>query len=398
MKNFYRINQLPKYIFNSLAEMKLEAKQKGEEIIDFGMGNPDQPTPDHIVNALLEAAKNPENHRYSISQGIASLRLAISNWYQRNFQVMIDPEKEAIVTIGSKEGIAHLALAMITPGDIALVPTPAYPIHTYAFIIAGAEVKYIKLRQNQQDLFETIKTTVETCKPTPKILVLNFPSNPTTNCVDLAFFEAIVDLAKKYNIWVLHDLAYADLVFDDYKAPSILQVKGAKEIAIEAYTLSKSYNMPGWRVGFMCGNEHLIAALARMKSYLDYGMFAPIQIAAIAALDGDQKCVKATRAIYKERRDSLCKGLTACGWELTVPKASMFVWAKIPKQYRQLGSFEFSKLLLLKANISVSPGVGFGPDGDEFVRFSLIEDTPKIEQAILNMQKMFQCETLLETE
>lgn len=398
MSDFYRMNLLPKYIFNSLADLKKEAELKGEDIIDFGMGNPDQPTPPHIVDALLEAVKNPKNHRYSLSKGITSLREAIANWYSNNYGVSIDPEKEAIATIGSKEGIAHLALAITSPGDLVLVPSPAYPIHTYAFIIAGAEVKHIRLAEDEQSILNNIKQAIETSKPLPKILVLNFPSNPTTQCVDLSFFEEIITLAKKYGLWVLHDLAYADLVFDGYKAPSILQVPGAKDVAIEAYTLSKSYNMPGWRVGFMCGNEKLISALAKMKSYLDYGMFAPIQMAAIEALTGSQECVQEICATYKQRRDLLCKGLEMCQFEFTKPKASMFVWAKIPLRYRQLGSFEFSKILLTKANVSVSPGIGFGPYGDEHVRFSLIEDSAKINKAIASMQKMLQTDPLVVTE
>ncbi len=393
MNDFYRINLLPKYIFNSLAEMKAEARMQGKDIFDFGMGNPDQPTPPHILEALIHAAKKPENHRYSLSKGIISLRQAITDWYQRNYQVSLDPEKNAIVTIGSKEGIAHLALAITGPGDIALVPNPAYPIHTYAFIIAGAQVKHVPLGENQEATFASIKSAFEISKPFPKILVLNFPSNPTTQCVDLSFFEEVISLAKKYNIWVLHDLAYADLVFDGYKAPSILQVPGAKDCAVESYTLSKSYNMPGWRVGFMCGNEKLVAALTKMKSYLDYGMFAPIQIAAISALNGGHESVDAICKTYRNRRDLLCEGLATCEWEFSLPKASMFVWAKIPKSFKQMGSFEFAKQLLLQANISVSPGIGFGPDGDEYVRFSLIENEARIKQAISSMQKILQNET-----
>ena len=397
MSDFYRINLLPQYIFNSLADMKAEAIQKGEEVIDFGMGNPDQATPPHIINALIEAAKMPENHRYSLSKGIANLRQAISTWYQRKYEVAIDPEKEAIVTIGSKEGIAHLALAIIAPGDIALVPTPAYPIHTYAFVIAGADVRHIHLADTQQATLDNIKLAIEASNPLPTILVLNFPSNPTTQCVDLSFFEEVVALAKKYGIWLLHDLAYADIVFDGHKVPSLLQAKGAKDVAVECYTLSKSYNMPGWRVGFMCGNEKLIAALTKMKSYLDYGMFAPIQIAAVAAITSSQDCIKGICDTYLKRRDLLCAGLAANQWEFNLPQAGMFVWAKIPKPYRHLGSFEFSKQLLLKANVSVSPGIGFGQGGDDYVRFSLIEDEPKIKQAIINFEQMFQTDAIAVT-
>ncbi|MBA2654747.1 MAG: aminotransferase class I/II-fold pyridoxal phosphate-dependent enzyme [Gammaproteobacteria bacterium] len=397
MNEFYRIKLLPQYIFNGLADMKAEAESRGEEILDFGMGNPDLPTPPHIVDTLIEAAKKPENHRYSLSKGIAPLRTAICDWYQQHYQAELDPEKEAIVTIGSKEGIAHLALAITGPGDIALVPSPAYPIHTYAFIIAGAEVKHVSLMGNQQDIFNKIKVAIEGSNPIPKILVLNFPSNPTTQCVEVSFFEEIIALAKQYGIWVLHDLAYADIVFDDYKAPSILQVKGAKEVAVECYTLSKSYNMPGWRVGFMCGNDRLITALTKMKSYLDYGMFAPIQLAAITALTSGPESIKEICAVYKKRRDLLCAGLQQTQWEFAIPRASMFVWARIPETYRHLGSFEFSKQLLLKAGVSVSPGIGFGPFGDEYVRFSLIEDEPKISKAIMNMAQMFKMDTVAVT-
>jgi alanine-synthesizing transaminase len=398
MNEFYRINLLPQYIFNSLADMKLEAKLRGKDIIDFGMGNPDQPTPSHIVDALVEAARKSDNHRYSLSKGILSLRQAIADWYGTHYKTSIDPEHEAVITIGSKEGIAHLALAIIAPGDVVLVPSPAYPIHTYAFVIAGAEVKRYVLGEDQQSTLNNIKHLIENTKPVPRMLVLNFPSNPTTQCVGLSFFEEIISLAKKYNIFVLHDFAYADIVFDGYKAPSILQVPGAKKVAIECYTLSKTYNMPGWRVGFMCGNEELISALIKIKSYLDYGMFAPIQIAAITALTEGQECVDAICALYKKRRDLLCAGLECCQWEFSKPKASMFVWAKIPEFYRHLGSFEFSKQLLLKANICVSPGIGFGPfASDDYVRFSLIEDEPKIKQAILNMQQMFQMDSVIMT-
>lgn len=388
MNEFYRIKLLPQYIFNQIGDMKLAAKQRGEDIIDFGMGNPDQPTPSHIVEALVEASKKPENHRYSLSRGITDLRRAICNWYAKQYDINLNPESEAIVTIGSKEGIAHLALAVIAPQDVVLVPNPTYPIHTYAFVIAGADVRSVKLLPDS-DPFESIREAVETCQPKPKFIVLNFPSNPTTQCVDSAFFERIVQLAKKYQIWVLHDLAYADIVFDHYKAPSILQVKGAKDVAIECYTLSKSYNMPGWRVGFMCGNEKLIAALARMKSYLDYGMFTPIQLAAIEALEGPQDCVKNICDLYKQRRDVLCHGLNQCGWEVTPPLATMFVWAKIPAAYQHLGSFEFAKLLLNKTGIGVSPGIGFGSEGDQYVRFSLIEDEKRTLQAIDRLQNMF---------
>jgi alanine-synthesizing transaminase len=370
--------------------MKEEAKLRGEEIIDLGMGNPDQATPPHIVKSLLEAAIKPENHRYSLSKGIAELRSAISTWYTKKYQIAIDPVKEAIVTIGSKEGIAHLALATVSPGDTVLVQSPAYPIHTYAFVIAGAQVEPVPLAPNEEATVENIKLALENTRPAPKMLVLNFPSNPTTACVNLAFFEEIIKLAKHFGVWVLHDLAYADLVFDDYTAPSILQVPGAKDIAVECYTLSKTYNMPGWRVGFMCGNQKLIQALTKIKSYLDYGMFAPIQIAAVMALNSAQECVKEISNTYRQRRDVLCAGLKANQWHCEIPKAGMFVWAKIPDAYQEMGSLEFSKQLLLRANVSTSPGIGFGQEGEGYIRFSLIETVSKIEQAVENISAMFQ--------
>ncbi len=397
MSDFYRLSLLPQYIFNSLADMKQAAIQDGQDVIDFGMGNPDQPTPQHIVEALVAAARKPENHRYSLSKGIDALRAAISQWYQTKYNVAVDPQREAIVTIGSKEGIAHLALAMISPGDIALVPSPAYPIHTYAFTIAGANVKRIPLTQDLQNFLNQIIAVYEGSGPKPKILVLNFPSNPTAACVELDFFEEVVKVVKRYGGYIMHDLAYADLVFDGYVAPSILQVRGAKDVAVECYTLSKTYNMPGWRVGFMCGNEKLVAALTKMKSYLDYGMFAPIQEAAITALTGDQDCVSQIRDTYQQRRDVFCAGLQASGWSCNIPKASMFVWARIPEQYQTLGSFEFAKQLLLQANIAVSPGIGFGQEGDSHVRFSLIQNEQRIGEAVLRIQKMLADEQLIVT-
>ncbi len=385
MNDFYRIGLLPQYIFNGLAELKDEARARGVEVIDFGMGNPDQATPQHIVESLVDAVKDPENHRYSLSKGIEDLRVAISKWYHKKYEVTINPHKEAIVTIGSKEGIAHLALAIINPGDNVLVQTPAYPIHAYAFVIAGANVIPVALSENLGKLFKNIEFAMENVHPTPKILVLNFPSNPTTQCVDLNFFKEVIALAKKKGIWILHDLAYADIVFDQYVAPSILQVPGAKEIAVECYTLSKTYNMPGWRVGFMCGNDKLISALTKIKSYLDYGMFTPIQIAAVTALTSDQTCVAKTCKVYEQRRDALCQGLMASGWQLQIPKAGMFVWAKIPQAFEHLGSLEFCKYLITKAGVSVSPGLGFGLEGEGYVRFSLIEDVNRIKIAIENL-------------
>lgn len=388
MSEFPRISRLPPYVFNSITQLKLEARARGEDIIDFGMGNPDQPTPKHIVDKLIETAQRPDTHRYSMSKGIPRLRRAMASWYKRNYDVELDSEKQVITTIGSKEGLAHLALAISGPGDTILVPDPAYPIHTYGFIIAGANVEQIPLH-NETQFLRDIEITIEQTWPKPKALVLNFPANPSTHCVDYAFFEEVVHLAKKHGIWIIHDLAYADIVFDGYKAPSILQVPGAIEVAIETYSMSKSYNMSGWRVGFACGNEALVAALTRIKSYLDYGTFTPIQVAAIAALEGSDDCVKEICDMYEKRRDVLCEGLQDLGWYVEKPKATMFVWAKIPSYYRSMGSLEFSKYLLKEALIAVSPGVGFGAQGDEFVRFSLIENAQRIRQALRNLKAAF---------
>lgn len=393
MSDFHRVNLLPQYIFSGLAAMKKEAMARGAEILDFGMGNPDRATPTHIVDSLLEAAKKPENHRYSLSNGIEELRHAISAWYQNKYAVHIDPAHEAVATIGSKEGIAHLALAIINPGDHVLVPSPAYPIHTYAFVIAGAKVVHASLKENQGTFLENIKLLLEQTKPTPKMLVLNFPSNPTTLCADLSFFEEVIALARKAGTWVLHDLAYADIVFDDYKAPSILQVPGAKEVAVECYTLSKTYNMPGWRVGFMCGNPELISALTKIKSYLDYGMFAPIQFAGVTALTSNQSCVREISEVYRQRRDVLHQGLLANGWQAQLPRAGMFVWARIPEAYQQMGSLEFCKQLITKASVFACPGIAFGPEGEGYVRFSLIEEVNRIEMAINNIAKMLKTDT-----
>lgn len=393
MNQFPRIERLPPYVFNIVNSLKAEARAKGEDIIDLGMGNPDQPTPPHIVAKMIAAVQRPNTHRYSVSKGILRLRKAICGWYERRYQVSLDPESEAIVTMGSKEGLAHLALAVTVSGDVALVPNPTYPIHTYEFVIAGAQIKHVRLVP-EEDFFENLLTAIKETCPKPKILVLNFPSNPTTQCVDLSFFEKIIAIAKEHRIWVVHDLAYADLVFDGYKAPSILQVKGAKEIAVEAFSLSKSYNMPGWRVGFVCGNNALVGALARLKSYLDYGTFTPIQIAAIEALEGSQDCVLEICERYRQRRNVLCDGLTKAGWEVQLPKATMFVWAKIPEMYRTLGSLEFSKKLLKEAKVAVSPGIGFGEYGNDHVRFSLIENRQRIRQATRSIKAMFRREKL----
>jgi alanine-synthesizing transaminase len=386
-EDFRSITRLPPYVFAIVNELKAAARARGEDIIDFGMGNPDQPTPQHIVDKLCEAAQRGDTHRYSISKGVPRLRRAICSWYKSKYDVDLDPETEAIVTIGSKEGLAHLALATVGPGDSILVPNPAYPIHPWGFVIAGADVRHVPLFPGV-DFFEKLAEAIKDSWPRPKFLVINFPGNPTTQCVDLEFFEKVVGIAREHGIWVIHDLAYGEIVFDGYEAPSILQVPGAKEIAVEFYSLSKTYNMPGWRVGFMCGNPTLVAALARIKSYLDYGMFTPIQVAAITALEGDQSCVKEIREMYESRRNVLCDGLNNAGWAVERPKASMFVWAPIPEAYRGMGSLEFSKKLLREAKVAVSPGVGFGEYGDDHVRFALIENEHRTRQAIRGIRDM----------
>jgi alanine-synthesizing transaminase len=388
MEEFRRIKRLPPYVFAIVNELKAAARARGEDIIDFGMGNPDQPTPQHIVDKLCEVANRKDTHRYSMSKGIPRLRRAMSNWYKSRYDVALDPETQVIATIGSKEGLAHLALACMGPGDSVLVPNPAYPIHPYGFIIAGADVRHVPLIPGI-DFFDELVKSIKDSWPRPKMLVLNFPGNPTTQCVDLEFFEKVVEIAKEYNIWVVHDLAYADIVFDDYVAPSILQVPGADEIAVEFFSLSKSYNMPGWRVGFMSGNKTLVAALARIKSYLDYGTFTPIQVAAIAALEGPQDVVKEICGMYQNRRDVLCDGLNNIGWRVEKPKATMFVWAPIPDPYKSMGSLEFSKKLLSEAKVAVSPGIGFGEHGDGHVRFGLIENEHRTRQAVRGIRDMF---------
>jgi alanine-synthesizing transaminase len=384
---FYRIKRLPPYVFAQVQTLKLEARQRGEDIIDFGMGNPDQPTPPHIVDKLIEASKKAKNHRYSASRGITKLRHAITGWYKRNYDVDLDPETEAIVTIGSKEGIAHLALATIGPGDVVLTPTPTYPIHMYSFIIAGGEVRGIELRQDS-DFFDDLLRVYRQTLPRPRILVINFPHNPTTAVVDLEFFKKIVAFAKEHDVIVIHDLAYADIVFDGYKAPSFLQVPEAKDVGVEFYTLSKAYNMPGWRVGFCVGNREVVGALAKLKSYLDYGIFQPIQIASTVALNGPQDCVKEVVQRYQNRRNVLVNGLNRIGWPVALPRATMFVWARIPDPFRHLGSLEFSKLLLREAMVAVSPGIGFGEGGDEFVRFALVENEHRTRQALRGIRKV----------
>jgi alanine-synthesizing transaminase len=384
---FYRIKRLPPYVFAQVQTLKFEARQKGEDIIDFGMGNPDQPTPPHIVDKLIEASKKAKNHRYSASRGITKLRHAITSWYRRNYDVELDPETEAIVTIGSKEGIAHLALATIGPGDVVLTPTPTYPIHMYSFIIAGGEVRGIELRQDS-DFFDDLLRVYRQTLPRPRILVINFPHNPTTAVVDLEFFKKIVAFAKEHDVIVIHDLAYADIAFDGYKAPSFLQVPEAKDVGVEFYTLSKAYNMPGWRVGFCVGNREVVGALAKIKSYLDYGIFQPIQIASTVALNGPQDCAKEVVQRYQNRRNVLVNGLNRIGWSVALPRATMFVWARIPDPFRHMGSLEFSKLLLKEAKVAVSPGIGFGEGGDEFVRFALVENEHRTRQALRGIRKV----------
>ena len=387
-EEFYRINRLPPYIFNIVNELKVEARKNGDDVVDFGMGNPDQKTPEHIIHKMQACANEDSVHRYSSSKGIPRLRQAISNWYENKYNVSIDPEEEAIVTIGSKEGLAHLALATLNQGDSVIVPSPSYPIHPYGAVIAGAEIIYIKVESDDDEFFRSLDEAINNSWPTPKMIIANFPSNPTTKCVDLNFLKELVRIAKKYNIYLVHDIAYAEIVFDGYKAPSVLQVQGAKDIAVEFYTLSKSYNMPGWRIGFMCGNKKLVNALSRIKSYMDYGTYTPLQVGAIAALEGPQDCVENIRLMYKSRRDVLCKGLNDIGWSVTPPKATMFVWAEIPEKYKNLGSLEFSKILLNEAKVAASPGIGFGKHGDDFVRFSLIENEQRTRQAVRSLKNI----------
>lgn len=386
---FPRIERLPPYTFNVIGELKQAARARGEDIIDMSMGNPDQPTPQHIVDKLIEASQRGNTHRYSVSRGIPRLRKAICDWYKRKYDVDLDPASEAIVTIGSKEGLAHLALATLGPGDVVLVPNPAYPIHPYGVVIAGADVRHVKLVPGG-DFFHELENAIKESWPAPKMMLLNFPANPTGECVDLSFFERVVEMAREYGLWVVQDLAYAELCFDGYKAPSILQVPGARDVAVESYSLSKTYNMPGWRVGFMCGNKQLISALGRIKSYLDYGTFTPIQVASIAALNGPQDCVDEICAMYQSRRDVLCDGMNAMGWQVEKPKSTMFVWAPIPEPFKAEGSLEFSKRMLAEAKVAVSPGVGFGHHGDDYVRIALIENEHRTRQALRGMRRMME--------
>ena len=392
--DFYRIRRLPPYVFAEVNTMKARARLAGEDIIDLGMGNPDQPTPPHIVAKLVETAQDPRAHRYSVSKGIPGLRRAHAAYYARRFGVDLDPESETIVTLGSKEGLANLAQAITSPGDVVLVPNPSYPIHPYGFIMAGASVRHLPIGEGE-DFFANLKRAVKHAVPTPLALVLCFPSNPTAQVVDLDFYAEIVDFCRFHGIWILSDLAYSEIYFDDAPPPSILQVPGARDIAIEFTSMSKTYSMPGWRVGFAAGNRTLVGALARIKSYLDYGAFTPVQVAAVAALNGPQDCVREVRELYRQRRDVLIQGLAAAGWDVPSPPASMFAWAPIPPRYRELGSLEFSKLLLRKAGVAVSPGIGFGEYGDGHVRLALVENVQRIRQATRNVKAFLQAEDAL---
>ncbi len=391
---FERITRLPPYVFNITSELKMAARRRGEDIIDFGMGNPDGPTPKHIVDKLIETVSRPDTHGYSVSRGIPRLRRAICHWYERRYGVSFDPETEAIVTIGSKEGIAHLTLATLGQGDTVLVPNPSYPIHIYGPVIAGSDIRHVPITPDV-DFFAELEQAIHTSFPKPKMLIVNFPSNPTAQCVELPFFEKIIALAREHGIWVVHDLAYADITFDGWKAPSIMQVEGARDVAVEFFTMSKSYNMAGWRIGFMVGNRDLVYALSRIKGYHDYGTFTPIQVAAIAALEGPQECVAEIAMRYQKRRDVLVKGLHEAGWMVELPRASMYVWAKIPEPYREAGSLAFTKQLLAKAKVSVSPGIGFGEFGDDHVRFAMIENEARTRQAVRGIKDMFRKDGVL---
>jgi alanine-synthesizing transaminase len=387
MKTFARLDRLPPYVFATVNQIKMEARHAGKDIVDLGMGNPDIGTPQHIVDKLTEAAQKPQNHRYSASMGITKLRMAISSWYKRRYDVDIDPDTEAIATIGAKEGISHLILVTIRPGDVVFTPNPTYPIHPYSAIISGGDVRGIPVGPGN-DFFDNLMHATRQTWPRPKVLIISYPHNPTTEVVDIEFFENIVDYAKEHDIMIVHDFAYADLAFDGYKPPSFLQVKGAKDVGVEFFSLSKSYSMPGWRVGFCVGNKEVVGALRRIKSYLDYGIFQPIQIASIIALNGPQECVKEICDTYKARRDALISGLHRVGWEIESPKATMFVWGRIPDKFIEMGSVEFAKMLINEAGVAVSPGLGFGEYGDEYVRFALIENNMRINQAIRGIRKI----------
>jgi len=387
MQQFPRMQRLPPYVFAVVNDLKMELRRENEDIVDLGMGNPDLPTPQHIVDKMTEAAQKPVNHRYSASKGIPNLRLAICNWYKRRYDVDLDPESEAVVTIGAKEGLSHLAMAMLSPGDVVFVPDPTYPIHSYSAIIAGADVRRVPIHKDR-DFFQDLLQATKQTWPQPKVLILSFPHNPTTATVDLDFFRKVVDFAKEHGIYVIHDLAYADLAFDGYRPPSFLEVEGAKDVGVEFFSMSKSYSMAGWRVGFCCGNKDMLHALSRIKSYLDYGIFQPIQIASIIALNGDQDCVRQIVEEYEHRRNTLISRLNDIGWHVDYPRATMFVWARIPEQFRSMGSVEFSKKMLREAKVAVSPGIGFGHFGDDHVRFSLVENRQRINQAVRGIKQM----------
>jgi len=387
MEDFYRISRLPPYVFGIVRDLLIEARSRGEDIIDLGMGNPDLPTPKHIVAKLVEAARNPRNHRYSVTKGITKLRVAIANWYKRKYDVDIDPETEVVVTMGAKEGIGHLVLATISQGDVVFVPSPAYPIHTYSVVIAGGDLRTIPIIP-KEEFFDRLNIAVKTTWPQPKMLIVSYPNNPTTEVVEKDFFEKVIEFAREHDLMVVHDLAYADLVFDGYTAPSFLQVKGAKDVGVEFFSLSKSYSMPGWRVGFAVGNQKMINALGRIKSYFDYGVFQPIQIASIIALNEGDADVVGIAEKYRKRRDVLCESLYRIGWEVEKPKATMFVWAKIPEDFESMGSIEFSKFLLQEARVATSPGVGFGEYGEGYIRFALIENEHRIKQAVKGIKSL----------
>jgi len=392
VEEFRRIKRLPPYVFQVVNELKMKLRHAGDDVIDLGMGNPDLPTPTHIVNKVIEAVQNPKNHRYSASAGIPKLRQAFAAWWERRYGVTLDPNTEVVATMGAKDALAHMVLAIVQPGDVVFVPSPTYPIHPYSVVIAGGDLRHIPIRPGS-DFYEDLKAAARLTWPLPKMLIISFPHNPTTMCVDEDFFKRIVEFAHEYKIMVIHDFAYADLTYDGYKAPSFLAVPGAKEVGVEMFSMSKSYAMAGWRVGCAAGNAQMIEALRRLKSYIDYGMFQPIQIAAIIALNEDQECVGQIVAEYKDRRDALCSGLNDCGWEVTAPKGTMFVWAKIPEQYRAMGSLEFSKLVAEQAKVAVSPGIGFGPFGDDHVRFALVENRMRINQAIRGIRHFMAQET-----
>ncbi len=392
MEEFRRIKRLPPYVFQVVNELKMKLRHSGDDVVDLGMGNPDLPTPAHIVNKVIEAVQNPRNHRYSASAGIPKLREAFASWWGRRYGVDLDANTEVVATMGAKDALAHMVLAIVQPGDVVFVPSPTYPIHPYSVVIAGGDLRHIPIRPDS-DFYEDLKAAARLTWPLPKMLIISFPHNPTTMVVDEDFFKRIVEFAHEYKIMVIHDFAYADLTFDDYKAPSFLAVPGAKEVGVEIFSMSKSYAMAGWRVGCAAGNAQMIEALRRLKSYIDYGMFQPIQIAAIIALNEAQECVGQIVAEYKDRRDALCSGLNDCGWEVTPPKGTMFVWAKIPEQFRAMGSLEFSKLVAEQAKVAVSPGIGFGPFGDEYVRFALVENRMRINQAIRGIRHFMAQET-----